>query len=264
MKIGINMNAFGDIDIDLQIKLMQENGFEATFIGAEHPKEIEMMQAIRKAGIICESTHAPIGGALNDLWYEGEAGDVMLNRQLRSVDLCARHEIPVMVVHLSSGVPCPRISEMGYERFKTLVDYADAHGVKIAFENQRYLANIAFAFEQFPTAGFCWDVGHEGVFANNRRYMPLFGHLLTQLHVHDNSGPGTRDVHIIPYDGSIDYERVAASIAAVDYDRSLMLELCAPASDVYTGWTPEQYYQHASQAARKLADRVEYYRSQRT
>jgi sugar phosphate isomerase/epimerase len=106
-------------------------------------------------------------------------------------------------------------------------------------------------------------VGHEGVFANNRRYMPLFGHLLTQLHVHDNFGPGTWDVHIIPYDGSIDYERVAASIAAVDYDRSLMLELNVKASNVYDGWTPEQYYQHAGQAARKLADRVEYYRSQR-
>lgn len=263
MKIGINMNAFGDIDIDLQIKLMQENGFEATFIKAEHPRADEMMQAIRNAGIDCESVHAPIGKELNDLWYEGEAGEQMLKRQLRSVDLCVRHEIPVMVVHLSSGVPAPRISDIGYQRFKALVDYADTHWVKIAFENQRFLANIAFALEQFPTAGFCWDVGHEGVFANNRRYMPLFGHLLTQLHVHDNFGPGTWDVHIIPYDGSIDYERVAKSIAAVDYDRSLMLELAVAASDVYAGWTPEQYYQHAGQAARKLADRVEYYRSQR-
>lgn len=263
MKIGINMNAFGDIDIDLQIRLMRENGFEATFIGAEHPKADEMMAAIRAAGIDCESVHAPIGGALNDLWQEGEAGEQMLERQRRGVDLCAKYGIPVMVVHLSSGVPAPRISEVGYRRFKTLVDYADGHGVKIAFENQRYLANIAFAFEQFPTAGFCWDVGHEGVFANNRRYMPLFGHLLSQLHVHDNFGAGQRDVHIIPYDGTIDYERVAASIAERDYDRSLMLELCAPASDVYGGWTPEQYYRHAGQAARRLADRVEYYRSQR-
>ena len=263
MKLGINMNCFGEIDIDLQIKLMQENGFEATFVKAENPRMEAMMQAIGKAGIICESTHAPVGKELNDLWSEGEAGEVMLNRQLRTVDDCAKYEIPVMVMHLSSGVPAPRINDIGYERFQTLVDYADAHGVKIAFENQRYLANLAFALEQFPTAGFCWDVGHEGVFANNRRYMPLFGHLLTQLHVHDNFGPGTWDVHIIPYDGSIDYERVAASIAAVDYDRSLMLELNVKASNVYDGWTPEQYYQHAGQAARKLADRVEYYRSQR-
>lgn len=260
MKIGINMNAFDDIDIGLQIALMQENGFEATFIGAEHPKADEMMHAIRKAGIDCESVHAPIGGELNDLWCEGEAGERMLARQLSSVDLCARYEIPVMVVHLSSGV-APRINEIGYERFKRLVDYADSHGVKIAFENQRYLGNIAFAFEQFPTAGFCWDVGHEDVFAGGRRYMPLFGHLLSQLHIHDNFGE--RDVHIIPYDGKVDYERVAASIAATDYDRSLMLELCAPASNVYDGWTPEQYYKHAAEGVRRLAGRVDYYRSQR-
>lgn len=261
MKIGINMNAFGDIDIDLQIRLMQENGFETTFVIAENPRVDEMMAAIQKAGIICESVHAPLGKELNDLWQEGEAGEQMLARQKRSVDLCAKYGIPVMVVHLSSGV-APRINDVGYQRFKALVDYADEHGVKIAFENQRYLANIAFAFEQFPTAGFCWDVGHEDVFAGGRRYMPLFGHLLSQLHIHDNFGQ--KDVHIIPYDGKVDYERVAASIAAVDYDRSLMLELNAQVSSVYDDWTAEQYYKHAGQAARKLADRVEYYRSQRT
>lgn len=261
MKIGINMNAFGDIDIDLQVRLMQENRFEATFVIAENPRMEEMMRAIQRAGIICESVHAPLGKELNDLWYEGEAGEQMLERQKRSVDLCARYSIPVMVVHLSSGVPAPRINEIGYGRFKTLVDYADSHGVKIAFENQRHLANIAFAFEQFPTAGFCWDVGHEDVFAGGRRYMPLFGHLLSQLHVHDNFGQ--RDVHIIPYDGKVDFERVAASIAATDYDRSLMLELNASVSNVYDGWTAEQYYKHAAQGARRLAERVEYYRSQR-
>lgn len=260
MKIGINMNAFGDIDIELQIRLMRENGFEATFIKAEHPKADEMMAAIRKAGLDCESVHAPVGKELNDLWYEGEAGERMLARLLRSADLCAKYGIPVMVVHLSSGVPAPRISDVGYQRFRELVDYADGHGVKIAFENQRVLANIAFAFEQFPTAGFCWDVGHEGVFADNRRYMPLFGHLLSQLHVHDNFGPGHWDEHMIPYDGAIDCERVAASIAAADYDRSLMLELNANAGKAYDGWTPEQYYGHAGEAARKLADRVEHYR----
>ncbi|MBE6956566.1 MAG: sugar phosphate isomerase/epimerase [Ruminococcaceae bacterium] len=259
MKIGINMNAFGDIDIDLQIRLMRENGFETTFVIAENPRRDALLQAIQKAGIACESLHAPLGKELNDLWQEGEAGEVMLDRQKRSVDLCAANGIPVSVVHLSSGV-APRINEAGYQRFKALVDYADERGVKIAFENQRYLANIAFAFEQFPTAGFCWDVGHEEAFANGRRYMPLFGDRLSQLHVHDNRFG--RDEHLIPYDGKIDYERVAASIAAVDYDRSLMLELCAPASDVYDGWTPEQYYQHAGRAAKKLADRVEYYRGQ--
>lgn len=261
MKIGINMNAFGEIDFEKQVALMLENGFETTFVTAEHTELDAMMRAIRQAGIVCESAHAPMD-KINDMWYAGEAGEQMLARLCRCEDLCAEYDIPVLVVHLSSGVPAPRISEAGYERFKHLVDHADARGVKIAFENQRVLANIAFAFEQFPTAGFCWDVGHEDVFAGGRRYMPLFGDRLCQLHVHDHFFGW--DVHIIPYDGKVDYERVSASIAAVDYDRSLMLELNVAASDVYAGWTAEQYYKHAAQGARKVADRVEYYRSQRT
>ena len=258
MKIGINMNAFGEMDIDRQVALMLENGFETTFVRVEHPKFEEMMHAVKRAGIVCECGHAPFD-KINDIWYEGEAGEQMLGRLCRGVDLCVEYDIPVLMMHLSSGIPAPRISEIGYQRLDRLVKYSDSHGVKIAFENQRYLANIAFAFEQFPTAGFCWDVGHEDVFAGGRRYMPLFGDRLCQLHVHDNFFE--KDVHISPYDGKVDYERGAASIAGVGYSRSLMLELSAPASDVYRDWTPEQYYKHAAQGARKVAERVEYYRN---
>jgi sugar phosphate isomerase/epimerase len=260
VKIGINMNAFGEIDIDKQIALMLENGFETTFVRVEHPKFEAMMHAAQQAGILCECGHAPFD-KINDIWYAGEEGEQMLERLCRSADACARYDIPVLMMHLSSGRPAPRISEIGYQRLDRLVKHTENCGVKLAFENQRYLGNIAFAFEQFPTVGFCWDVGHEDVFAGGRRYMPLFGDRLCQLHVHDNFFE--KDVHIIPYDGKVDFERVAASIAAVDYDRSLMLELNAPVSDVYRDWTPERYYQHAAQGARKVADRVEYYRSAR-
>lgn len=260
MKIGINMNAFGEIDIQQQIGLMLENGFETTFVRTEHPNFEAMMYAAKQANIVCECGHAPFD-RINDIWYPGQEGEQMLDRLCRSADLCAQYGIPVLVMHLSSGRPAPRISDIGYERLDRLVKHADRRGVRLAFENQRYLGNIAFAFEQFPTVGFCWDVGHEDVFAGGRRYMPLFGDRLCQLHVHDNFFE--KDVHIIPYDGKVDFERVAASIAAVDYDRSLMLELNAPVSDVYRDWTPERYYQHAAQGARKVADRVEYYRSAR-
>ena len=260
MKIGINFNAYDTMDIRWQIQLMVDNGFEATFVASESPRLSQEMEAINAAGIFCESAHAPFD-KINDMWSRGEAGEAMLGRLMQSVNVCAEHQIPVLVVHLSSGMPAPRISEVGYERFARLMEWAKEKGVVIAFENQRYLANLAFAFEEFPDAGFCWDVGHEEAFAGGRRYMPLFGHRLRQLHIHDNYWE--RDIHLIPYDGKIDFERVAASIASVDYEGSLMLELCAPASEVYRDYTPEQYYKRAAEAARKLADRVEAYRSEK-
>ncbi|MBQ7821085.1 MAG: sugar phosphate isomerase/epimerase [Clostridia bacterium] len=260
MNIGICFNAYAGLEIEQQIRLMRENGFEATFVGSESPRLDEKMSAIRAAGIACESVHAPFN-KINDMWYDGEAGEDMLARLMHSVDVCVKHNIPVSVVHLSSGIPAPRINDVGYDRFSRLMEYADKNNVTIAYENQRMLANIAFAFEQFPTAGFCWDVGHEACFANGRRYMPLFGDKLVQLHVHDNCEEFNSDLHLIPYDGKIDFERVARSIADTGYDRSLMLEIMKDNSDRYTDLTPEQYYKRASDAAHRLADRVEYYKS---
>lgn len=256
MKIGINMNAYAEFDPKQQVRLMQENGFETTFVGSSSMHLEQQLEAIRAAGIFCESAHAPID-KINDMWDSADVGEVMLKRLCQSVDICAKYEIPVLVVHLAS-VSAPRINDVGYMRFSRLMEHAKEKGVVIAFENQRCLANLAFALEEFPEAAFCWDVGHEESFAGGRRYMPLFGDRLRQLHVHDNYFE--RDIHLIPYDGMIDFERVAASIAAVDYQGSLMLELSASASDVYRDYTPEMYYRRAAEAARKLAGRVETYR----
>lgn len=257
MKIGINLHLFGELDINQQIKLMLDNGFTTTFVASENPNLTQEMEAIKAAGIVCESAHAPID-KINDMWSDTEAGEVMLERLCRSVDVCQKQGIPVLVVHLAS-VGAPRVNDAGYGRYFKLMEYAKEKGVVIAFENQRSLSNIAFAFEEFPDAGFCWDVGHEEAFAGGRRYMPLFGHKLCQLHVHDNFLE--RDIHLIPYDGKIDFERVAASIASVDYPGSIMLEMSVSSSNVYQDYTPEMYYKRAAEAARKLADRVEFYRS---
>ena len=119
MKIGINMNAFGEIDLDCQIRLMQENGFETTFVGCYSTRLEQELEAIHAAGILCESAHAPYD-KINDIWKDGVPGDAMLKRLCQGVDLCAAHKIPVLVVHLSAGKPAPRISDIGFHRFSRL------------------------------------------------------------------------------------------------------------------------------------------------
>lgn len=259
MKIGINMNAYSGLELEREIELISKNGFDSVFIGMDYSKVVEIMKLIGECNINCESIHAPFDG-INDMWREGNDGDIMLSRLIDCVDTCAANSVPVCVVHLSSGVPVPRINNVGYERFLRLVEHADTHGVKIAFENQRFLANLAFVMEEFPTAGFCWDTGHEECFAHGRRFMPLFGDRLVQLHVHDNFLEHNGDSHLLPYDGKIDFERVAKSIGKAKYNNSLMLEVFNGHKPVYENTTPEDFYRRAAQRACMIAEKVDYYR----
>jgi sugar phosphate isomerase/epimerase len=162
--------------------------------------------------------------------------------------------------HLSSGMKPPSLTDIGRGRFIALVEHAAAKGVQIAFENQRKLANIAWTFEEFedaPNVGFCWDTGHEACFSPGRQYMPLFGQRLICTHIHDNSGEFNRDEHLLPFDGKLDFERIARQIRESGFTGSLMLEAIAANSHLYDDMTCEAYLERAAASVRKLRDMVD-------
>lgn len=263
MKIGISYDCYAGLDDDTQIALMKKNHFETTFYATEAPRLDEVMKRLKREGIICENLHGPLSSEtsnVNDMWRNSERSEEMLHRIMDGVEKCARYAVPILVLHVTAGPTPPHPNKRGYERFVQIFDRAKELGVEIACENIRPFGNLAFILEQFPESGFCWDVGHEACSGDKRQFMPMFGVGLKALHVHDNLLDG--DHHMIPYDGKIDFERVARQIAESPYSGSVMLELVRTASSLYDNISPEDYYERAGKAAQKLADRIDAIRSE--
>ncbi len=258
-RLGIVFDTCGEIDDKARVSLMQKHGFEATFLTSRDPQIRERTALLREAGIAVDNCHAPFDG-INNMWQETTAGDEMLARLTDSLENCARYEILLLVCHLSSGDAAPRVCDVGLARFDRLMARAEELGVTVAFENQRKLGNLALALEYYPTAGFCFDTGHEACFTPGREYMPLFGNRIVALHLHDNSAKPNADDHILPYDGKVDLERCARQLAASPYEGTVMSE--AFKTSFYDNLTPDEYYARAEKAVRRFADRVAYYRAQ--
>lgn len=259
-KLGINGGSVRGINAVDSVPLIRDAGFDCMFTGYRNDEYCgKIADAIDRASMSYDAVHAPFKG-INNIWLPGEDGDIMLRSLTDCVDSCAHYGVPVMVVHLSSGDDAPCVNDIGHERFDRLVDHAGEAGVVVAFENQRKLANIAFAFEVYdrlPQVGFCWDNGHEACFADGREFMPLFGKKLRALHVHDNMKVHNQDLHLLPFDGQIDFSRFVAHIRESGYAGTLMLEVLPKNSNRYDELTPEQYYEKAYAAAvrlRKLVD----------
>lgn len=260
MKLGISWNSYGgDLTRDEQITLMKKNGFEATFMGSKNNDPDENINALRQAGIDVETLHAPYD-RINDIWYAGDAGDEMLNRLIGCAEAAKRNHVPVIIVHMSSGLKPPMISDIGNARFAKLVEKARALGVTLAFENQRMLANLSLMFDYYEDARFCWDVGHEACFTPGREYMPLFGGKLVALHIHDNTCEFCKDYHMLPYDGKIDFDHVAKQIAESGFEGTVMLEVGRWGSKFYDDMSAEDYFARAGEATRKLRDKIQSYR----
>lgn len=259
-KIGIMLNAKKGLDAENYVKAIASLGFEATFTGVPAWERIDALGNIfAKNEVTWETMHAPFGH-INDMWLDCEEGETMYAELANGVDACRAAGVPILVVHLSSGLTPPPITDLGRSRFSRLVDYAAARQVQIAFENQRMLANIAWAFEAFekaPHVGFCYDTGHEGCFTPGRQYMPLFGQKLICTHIHDNSGVFDHDEHMIPFDGKLDYTRIARQIRESGFSGTLMLEVIAANSRHYNDITCEAYLEKAAAAAKRLRNMVD-------
>lgn len=246
-KIGINLHAAKGLTDGEYISQMAQLGFDACFSGVvEAECQVKIADLLAKYGIAYETLHAPFDG-INAMWLEDESGAVMLSRLTAAVDNCKLAGVPVAVVHLSSGDNAPTITDVGRKRFESLVEHAARNGVKIAFENQRKLANLSWAMETFDSsvAGFCWDCGHESCFTPGREYMPLFGNRLICTHIHDNHGIYNGDDHMIPFEATKDFDRVAQHIRSSGYKGSLMLE-------VFSKDIPTEFLQRAAAAVKKL------------
>ena len=264
MEIGIGI--FGGISIENQVAWFKKLGITRTFVGSEIQDFDRAMAIFRENGILCETLHAPYD-RINDLWGEDEAAaDRMLARLKDSVDKCHRYGIGVTIVHLSSGRPMPPFHERGLRRFEELFRYAREKGVIPALENQRYLGNLAYFMDCYQSPGFCWDCGHEYGFSKGIRFLELFGHRAVALHIHDNRCGDSTDDHLIPFDGSIDFEQVTQMLAESGYAGTLMLEISKAVTPggvpVYAHLTDEEYIRRAAEAAHRLADMVEAKRKQ--
>lgn len=254
--IGINLHAFKGFNDEEYIKEMANCGFNAAFSGVfDEKRQYEIADLCAKYNIKYETLHAPFWYfGINGMWLIGNTGDNMLKELKRCVDNCVLAGVGIMVLHLSSGDIAPPTTKKGKERFTQLVEYAAEKGVKIAFENQRKLRNITWAFNTFPkesNVGFCWDIGHESCFTPGREYMPLFGDRILCTHIHDNFGKYNVDSHFIPFDGSINYERKMAFLKEYNFQGSIMLEL--KARNNYDDLTGQEFLQKAANAAKKLA-----------
>ncbi len=259
-KIGVNFTGNWGLSFPEFLQTIKGLGFDCFFTGVPNIANIPAMaKAAAENGLEWETMHAPFGH-INDIWLDNEGGSIMLRELLNGVDSCVLGGARILVVHLSAGENAPPITDIGRARFGELVDYAEAKGVTIAFENQRKLANLAWSIEAFGSrenVGFCWDCGHEYCFTPGRQYMPIFGRGLVCTHLHDNHCEYNHDEHLIPFDGSIDMELIARQLRESGYTGSLMLEILPRNSHNYDDMTYPEYLAKAYAAVTRLRDMVD-------
>jgi sugar phosphate isomerase/epimerase len=202
------------------------------------------------------SVHAPAFEAMRQgQWvgpYSNAAADetrrqAALAEARAALDLARRIPFRYLVVHL--GVPTgehgparrdqtrgARTSDTDNHRdaarrsVEALVTLAQEVGVRIALEvipnplsSAEALCHLIEEELEGTDVGVCLDYGHAHLMGDlGDAIETLSGHLWT-THVHDNRG--TRDEHLVPFAGTIDWDAAIMATQKIGYDGMLMLEV---------------------------------------
>jgi len=257
-----------------QIRAFREVGFDGFFTG--YSPEIPACRKLAdELGMLYQSVHAPFDKA-KVIWEEDDQGAVA--ELISCVRACHDACVPLVILHTYIGFePSDGPTQVGLDHYGAVVDEARRLGVRIAFENtegEEYLAALLSAFRNEAHVGYCWDSGHESCYNHSRDLLALYGDRLFGTHLNDNLGISradgkvfwTDDLHLLPYDGVIDWDNAARRLAGLDFDGPLTFELTTQSkpnrheNDKYAAMPALDYLKEAYARATRLEQAVRAYK----
>ncbi len=196
-----------------------------------------------RLGMRIHQSHLPFADQASPDFYAGgyaEYFDICMHRAYQASALLG---VEWGVIHPrtypefnNEDKACLAANHAYYDQF---VELGVGLGVGTAMENQlpylkrqracRYcqhydqLIELVDSFRE-PLVGICWDTGHANQMQfNQARALRAIGGRLKALHINDNHY-GTRDEHLIPFLGEIDWYQVMQALAEIGYTGVLTYE----------------------------------------
>lgn len=152
----------------------------------------------------------------------------------RTLDLAAAVPYRTLVLHigLPAHVASPGDNDAAAARrsLDEIVPYAATRGVQVALEVQTNALSTPDALvaliedaADWPLTGICLDVGHARLLGDPVDAIEAVSGHIVASHVHDTHG--AKDDHLVPYDGSIDWNRALLAFQKVGYAGPWTFEL---------------------------------------
>ena len=239
------------------INAIKKAGYSKVFIEWYNKDwEISQQQQLdycRKLGL--EVIFAHLGyQRINSLWLEDEEGAGLVERYKNDIRICKENGIDLVCMHLTSKSQAPTPNEIGIRRLREICDYAWELGVRIAFENTKIKGYQEYVLAHIPNdnVGICLDSGHYHAHFHDELDFHLFKDKIFCVHLHDNDG--SDDQHLIPFDGTLDWDHLMAQLTECHYTGPITMELVY--RNDYLNMDVVEFFQKGYEAGKKLDDRM--------
>ncbi|MBR6729543.1 MAG: sugar phosphate isomerase/epimerase [Clostridia bacterium] len=246
----------GRYDYKTAIKMIQDAGFDAfdfsfmdkpdeknNVLGADYLEKAHDLKAyIDALGIPCNQAHAQTIFTHHDAMDESNEKYLQMVRSLEVASVLGAENI---IVHpVASALSAENLDYLDYSReyYRSLIPYCEKFNIHISVENMFSVKDRKIVgIEGYETPqqhidyvkslesewfNICLDVGHCAVLGTEPEDAigMMDNKLLKSLHIHDNNRRA--DQHLIPYLGTIHWDKVMEALKKIDYQGDLTFESC--------------------------------------
>ncbi len=190
---------------------------------------------------------------INTLWEQDSSeADSLVESYINDLNICSQNGIKMVVMHLTSKTTAPMYNPIGVKRFQKIIDHAEKLNMRIAFENTKIWGYLEFLFSYIKNenVGICFDIGHCHCHFDDNFSWDLFKNKIFALHLHDNDK--SDDQHLLPFDGTINWEHFMKKLKEANYLGDIILESIY--SDKYTHLDINTFYSSAYNRAKQIKE----------
>jgi sugar phosphate isomerase/epimerase len=231
------------------LELAERSGAEAVeiFAARQHfdytsrEQVMELAEWFRSNALKPFSMHAPLypdremgrAGApgLNVLHPEKSRRIDAMDEIKRALETAEHIPLRNLVMHLGERYDewSPRSIEFALTALEHLGAFARPLGVRLLVENllsdPTTPEHLMYILEMghLDNIGICLDLGHANITVGTAAAIETLGNRIASVHVHDNHG--TKDEHLWPGDGTIDWKATVAALQALAKPPATVLEI---------------------------------------
>ena len=247
-----------NVSIIETIDAIKKAGFKNVFIQWYNKdwnlSQEEQLEYVRKQNLNVIFAHLGYQN-INDIWLDSIEGDKLVYRYKNDIKICKENDIPMVIMHLTSKTIAPEFNKLGLKRLQEIVDYAETLGVKVAFENTKIKGYLEYVIENIKNenVGICFDSGHYHVHFKDELDFSIFKDRIFAVHLHDNDQ--SDDLHLMPFDGTLNWKEVIKNLKDSNYDGPITMELCY--RNEYLKISIEDFYKKGYEVGLKLKEMFE-------
>jgi sugar phosphate isomerase/epimerase len=260
MRFGISTHLYHDRRLERDhLEQVASYGFEAIELFAtrshfdyyDEGAIAALADWLSETGLTLNSVHAPImasaaGGQSDERYSNALADNARRQAAVRETEAALRiaRRIPfnVLVVHLGTPAaksqPGDNTRASAFRSAEEICRLAEPLGVRIALEViPNELSTVAALVEMLerdldaPHAGICLDFGHAHLMGDVADAVETAAEHVIATHVHDNRRKD--DEHLVPYQGSINWDMALTTMQKIGYDATYLMELASTSTPAH-------------------------------